>query len=218
MELSILVIETDRICQQQMIPVSKDSSENSLHLRFSLTRTFICSAVLLVCSCFTSHGVSKELDEYEAKALLVYNFIKYTSWPEGSFDNEKSPIQIAVVGNSIFFDSFKNYQGKQVNGRTLKIVMLEMMTDFDGEHVLYLSGKWTASTKFFMKNVGLKERPILTVGESEDFVVNGGVISIINENDHLALLTNPNAAKNSQLFLSSNLVKLSRQVSTRDDN
>ncbi|MDB4642743.1 YfiR family protein, partial [Verrucomicrobia bacterium] len=76
---------------------------------------------------------------------------------------------------------------------------------------------WTASTKFFMENVGLKEKPILTVGESEDFVVNGGVISIIKENDHLALLTNPDAAKNCQLFLSSNLVKLSRQVSTRKD-
>ncbi|HCP39338.1 MAG TPA: DUF4154 domain-containing protein, partial [Verrucomicrobiales bacterium] len=76
----------------------------------------------------------------------------------------------------------------------------------------------TASTKFFIENVGLKERPILTVGESEDFVINGGIISIINENDHLALLTNPNAAKNSQLFLSNNLVKLSRQVSTHKGN
>ena len=200
-----------------MIPVSKDSSENSFHLRFTFKRIINCVVVLLVCNCFTWHGVSKDLDEYEAKALLVYNFVKYTSWPEGSFDNENSAIQIAVVGNSNFFDSFKNYQGKQVQGRALKIVMLNMITDFDGEHVLYLSGKWTASTKFFMENVGLKEKPILTVGESEDFVVNGGVISIINKNDHLALLTNPDAAKNCQLFLSNNLVKLSTQVSTRKD-
>ena len=119
-----------------MIPVSKDTSENSFHLRFTFNRIVIYFIVLLVCDCFTSHGVSEELDEYEAKALLVYNFVKYTSWPEGSFDNEKSPIQIAVVGNSNFFDSFKNYQGKQGKGRALKIVMLKMMTDFDGEHVL----------------------------------------------------------------------------------
>ena len=158
-----------------------------------------------------SHG--QELQEYEAKALLLYNFAKSTSWPEGSFEDEKSPIKVGVISDREFFTSFKKYQDKLVNGHPLIIERLETVTDFKTGHILYIQGSWTASIKFYINYLSKSNKPILTVGESLDFVLNGGMISIVHENDHLALLTNPKATKDANLFLSRNLINLSKQVS-----
>ena len=200
-----------------MTQAPTDKATQILPFLLKFTQKKWCILTLLAGLFFLNQVHSEELKEYEAKALLVYNFIKSTSWPEGSFKNKTSPIEVAVVGDQDLFKSFQPYQGKRVKGRPLKIVKLKLMTELKTEHVLYVSGKWNTSIKISLQNLSYAKKPTLTIGESEDFALNGGIISIIRKNNHLALLTNPNAAKISNLFLSRNLVKLSRQVSTLGD-
>ena len=201
-----------------MTQVFTEKVTHLFYILLTFTQRKSCFFILLT-SFITSNSVhSEELEEYQAKALLVYNFIKSTSWPEGSFKTVTSPIEIGIIGDEEFYNSFENYQGKRVKNRSLKFVKLELMTDFSKQHALYISGRWNAPIHYFLRNLSSTKKPILTIGESEDFALNGGIISIIKKNNHLALLTNPNAAKNSNLFLSRNLLKLSKQVSNIRDN
>ena len=179
--------------------------------RLNWTKHVLISLGLLFLTLSTR---SQQLQEYEARALLVYNFVKSTSWPEGSFAERHSPIVIGIVGNQDLVNAFQKFQGKLIKGRPLEFEKFEHMTDFQSGHLLYISGEWSASSKFFIDSLRKSRKPILTVGEDLNFVINGGMISIIREDKHLALLTNPNEAKSAGLFLSNNLVKLSKQVST----
>jgi hypothetical protein len=187
------------------------------HYRSSLV---MITGLLIFLCCFltTNAHQTPKLQEYEAKALLLYNFAKSTSWPEGSFKQKNSPIVVGVVGSLKIFNAFKVYNNKLANGRPLKFERLEFITDFKTGHILFITTEWTASAKLFIENLSQSKKPILTVGESQEFVLNGGMISIVQENNHLALLTNPNATKNANLFLNRNLIKLSRQISRQEDN
>jgi hypothetical protein len=67
----------------------------------------MCLLILLT-GFITSNSVhSEELEEYQAKALLVYNFIKSTSWPEGSFKRIPHPLKLRLVGDQEFLNRSK---------------------------------------------------------------------------------------------------------------
>jgi hypothetical protein len=58
-----------------------------------------------------------EAYEYEAKAALIYNFAKFTTWPEETFQDAEAPFVFAVLGNNPFGDASAAGRRKR-HGRT----------------------------------------------------------------------------------------------------
>lgn len=61
----------------------------------------------------------------------------------------------------------------------------------------------------------IKDRPILTVSETNDFCQSGGVINFIAVNNKIRFEINVEAAKRSDLIISSKLLKLSKIIKER---
>jgi hypothetical protein len=149
--------------------------------------------------------------EYQVKALFLLNFAKYVEWPADAFADATVPITIGVVGEDRFDGKLKKaVTGKTVGGRAIVVRKVDSDDDLSKCHILYIS---TPEGKQLAAVLGkVKSRPILTVGESERFTQEGGVISFVKKDEKIRLEVDLTAARAARLQLSSKLLSVADVV------
>ena len=80
-------------------------------------------------------------------------------------------------------------------------------------HVVYV-GRALVSQDTELMNI-IKDKPILTVGESELFANGGGMISFVSEPETIQFLVNLGAAEQAGLKISSRMLSLAKKVITK---
>jgi hypothetical protein len=178
---------------------------------FTLKLWALCCLYVLLCE--TQAAQKPVVQEYEAKAILVLNFARLTSWPDNSFSNKEDTINILLDGNKDFFKFFQKYQGRKIKGRAINVLTSRPSSDSTTIHIRYFQGKFSSRIKQFLRGHNDKTKPILLVGENREFTEKGGTLSIVRDKERLILYSNTSAAKRSKLYLSNNLIKLTKKVS-----
>ncbi len=130
--------------------------------------------------------------EYEAKAALLFNFIKFVRWPESAEANRRDFV-IAAPTASAFGSSLKSLDGKRVQGRTVRLV------HYDGDRLpevcdVIIVGLPTWDRLSDATRAKLTDRNVLTVSEAAEFTRHHGVLSLFLDNEHLAFDINVVAA------------------------
>jgi len=150
--------------------------------------------------------------EYLIKAAFLYNFAKFVEWPSEAFKDNLSPINLYILGSDPFGEALTSIRDKTVKGRRLSIKRVNTPEEISGCHILFVS----ASEKGDLKHVlsVLKNLAILTVSDVEKFAQRGGVINFIVVDNKIHFEINPDAAQQSGLKISSQLLKLARIVSS----
>jgi hypothetical protein len=140
--------------------------------------------------------------EYRVKAAYLYNFIKFVDWPSRA---PTGPVTICIAGRNPFGDVLtETIQGESVNGRPLQIrVVLEPDSSC---HVLFVPQGGPAAT--YLR--AARGSPLLTVGESRDFIAQGGIINFIVEDGSVRFEIDADAAERAELKISSRLLRLAR--------
>ena len=146
--------------------------------------------------------------EYQLKAAFLLNFTKFIEWPPSAFESPDAPFRICISEPDPFGDALN------------KMIAEEKI----GAHGLTVD-HWTPQASlrcqviFFpksQKNVGaaLEHLPegVLTVGENENFLREGGVIRFVIENNHVRFDVNQTAARKMGLTISSKLLNIARAV------
>lgn len=173
-----------------------------------LTAAWACVAIFLGLT-LPTEAEKPAVEEFEAKAVLVYHFAKFTSWPEGTFKTDQSPILISVYGDKGFYEVLKKYHGRLINGRPLSINYIEKMEEDPLPQILYFTGKIEAAVAYYLKE---HSTPTLTIGETKDFVEKGGILSVVRDDDHLTIYSNLKSAVETKLYLNNKLVQLTKQI------
>jgi hypothetical protein len=157
------------------------------------------------------HAIGEENLEYQVKAAFLFNFAKFIEWPPQAFDNPDSPIVIGVLGENPFSNSLRlTVDGKTINNRRLMVKQFETPTDARVCHILFISPSERRRLPLIFDT--LKGSPVLTVGESADFMNEGGVIRFVLEEDKVRFEINLEAAARAAIKLSSKLLKLARFI------
>ena len=93
-------------------------------------------SVGLLCVCLPGLA-GEEISLEKLKAAYVYNFLKFTTWPE--VNGRETPLQLCL-GNAdaSLQHAFASLQGQQVNGRTIVVRDSPIKDDAKGCHVYYL--------------------------------------------------------------------------------
>lgn len=159
-------------------------------------------------------GAEASLSEYQVKALFLVNFAKYVEWPEKAFEDTNKPFVIGVVGENNFGPHLeKAIEGKNVSGRAIQILAVEKDDDLAKCHILFVS----ASEKKHLSEIvaKVKELPVLTVGEAEPFISQGGVINFTKKEGKVRLQIDLGAARKAKLQLSSKLLSVADSVTGR---
>lgn len=151
------------------------------------------------------------LSEYQVKALFLVNFAKYVDWPASAFSDASAPIVICVTGNNNIGPGLsKAIEGKNVSGRAIQIVMVEKDEDFAKCHILFVSGSEKKRLGEILSKV--KDSPVLTVGEAEQFIAQGGIINFTKKDGKVRLQIDLDAARKAKLQLSSKLLSVADSV------
>jgi hypothetical protein len=154
--------------------------------------------------------------EYEVKAAWLLNFARFIDWPSDAFASPADPIVVGVVGKDPFGPHLeRTFAGKNVKGRTLAIKRLAADQDLKGCHILFLSSSEKKRHREILEK--LKNAPVLTVGEADELLDQGGVISFVRKEGTVRFAINLNAAQRAQLKASANLLKVALSVKGKYD-
>lgn len=149
--------------------------------------------------------------EIKVKAAFLYNFAKLTEWPTNTFTNAATPLTIGVLGNDPFGPVLEEViKGKTINGRAIGIARYENVADVGGCQLLYISAAETSHLPAILAK--LANQPILTVGDTPQFAVRGGIIGLIKHEGEIHFEINRAAAARAHLQLSSKLLRLAELV------
>jgi hypothetical protein len=163
----------------------------------------IAGLFLLVRAGAAQHG---ELD-YQVKAAFLLNFTKFTEWPATEGGSSGSAFKLCVVGEDPLGPALEQITpGETVNGRKLVVVKQ--------------AGGAAKSCQmvYFEKGEGGKEvlsgiaPGVLTVGEGDVFLREGGMIAFVRENRRVRFMVNLAAARNGMVPLSSKLLAVATAV------
>lgn len=147
-----------------------------------------------------------ELPEYRLKAVFLYNFAQFVSWPPRAFPQAQAPLVIGILGDDPFgSDLDETVRGEQVNGRPLAVRRYRKVEDVSNCHILFVSrSEVERAGQIF---ASLKGREILTVGDAETPAMRGAMIRFAMEKNKVRLKINVEAAKAAQLTISSKLLR-----------
>jgi len=148
-------------------------------------------------------------DEYRVKAAFLFHFAQLVEWPADAFDGNSGPLVLCTLEDDAFYDELENsVQGKQIGSRTIRIRHIHLSQAARGCNLLFI-GK---SDGKGLSLATLRTLPVLTVGETDDFLSSGGMIRFHFDQDRIRFDINSAAADSSHLKISSRLLLLATSV------
>lgn len=155
--------------------------------------------------------------EYQVKALFLFNFTKYVEWPSNAFAQAEASIVIGVAGEDTIGEDLKLViEDKRVNGRSLALKRVDDVNEAQTCHILFITASEAGRVSEILE--ALKNLPVLTVGETEQFLQQGGMIAMVKKDNKIRLEINLNASRRAQVTISSRLLGVADTVlgKTRD--
>lgn len=156
-------------------------------------------------------GAQAQLTARDAEAALLFNFAKHVTWPEKALP-KGATLTIAVLGENKFESKLDGFNGKVVKGHPIRVAKFRTPQDFTGAHILFCNISSIRELRSLIKNLKLKEKHVLTVGDYDGFARNGGIIQLTRRGERLAIEYNSKAAKDAKVFLSGTLVRLATRI------
>jgi hypothetical protein len=156
-------------------------------------------------------GARNEAEEYQAKAALLFNFAKLSSWPPEAFSKNDSTFVFAILGPNPFGSALELIRGKSMHGRPIEIRSYKNVDEFRPCQVLFSSPD--SLNKLRQVHPTLVETGhVLTVGQADKFAREGGILHLTFEDDHLAFIVNLGSARRAQIEISASLLNLALEV------
>ena len=176
-------------------------------------RSFLGSGLLtLACALATVTEVAAQaaVNETQAKAGFVLNFMRYVEWPERVFAARDTPLLLCVLGRDEVATALTALDGRQVQGRPIAIRRLTSQDEARSCQVLFIAESEARRLALVLRAVaGL---PVLTVSDADAFIDAGGAIGIVRGDGRLQFEVNRASLDQAQLKASSNLLKLARNL------
>ena len=173
-------------------------------VRPPLTLALALAATLLKAPLAAQQGAVEDARpvtaEYAVKAAFLYNFLKYVEWPRRS---SQEPLLLCVAGQNPFGSELEQLlEGERIDGREVRTkVILEPDSSC---HAVFMP---EGSNRGVYLRAAAKQ-PVLTIGESPDFLAEGGIINFVLDGARVRFVIDAEAAARENLRISSRLLRL----------
>jgi hypothetical protein len=155
----------------------------------------------------------RSLAEANVKAVFLFNFTKYVTWPAQSI-GERSPseIRLCVTENNSFFTLLKGaVEGEDFEGKPLVAVALDGLDSARTCQIIYVGDANSPDGKAWLNAV--RGQQVLTVGDGP--LNDDTVIAFVRDENRIRFDINRAAAAKHGLNVSSKLLRLARQLRDR---
>jgi hypothetical protein len=134
----------------------------------------------MLCLLIFPVSVQADVKEGQIKAALLFQFSRLTTFPASAFASDDAPIVIALLGDVDFKEILeKGVSGKKVGNHPVIIKSIGSAAEAKGCQILYVAAGQDTTAAL----AAVAGRPVITVGESDSFLSDGGMIRfMIDEN------------------------------------
>jgi hypothetical protein len=145
------------------------------------------------------------------KAAFIFHFAQFVDWPPGVLINTDSSLILCVFDDEPRRQEFQStIEGKAIGARVLHVRQISQSQEVQGCNILFLSRDEARRQTAILKS--LRGMPILTVGETDNFLSSGGMIRFHLDEDKIRFDINLDGAESSHLKISSRLLLLATSV------
>jgi len=176
-------------------------------------RIFLAAVVLLplFSGSWPASTQASSPNEYAVKAAFLFHFAQFVEWPDGVFQTASSPVVYCTIGEDPFQGALdETLKGKTIDARALQVRHLKDGSEAQGCHVAFIGKIGKRRVTDELANLG--SNPVLTIGETEEFVKNNGMIAFCVEENKIRFDINLQAAERANLKISSRLLALAKTV------
>lgn len=169
---------------------------------------------LVVLSLFAQRGIAPQPPpganlEYQVKAAYILNFLSFVEWPDTAFETASTPFRLCVVGSDPFGGALEGtMKGESFQGHAVVVERVAPGEAAPPCQLLFVPA--SAEAADLLRTT--VSAPILTIGESDGFLRNGGVVAFVIEQGHVRFDVNRASAERRGLKLSSRLLRVARNV------
>lgn len=151
--------------------------------------------------------VSGQSGEYQLKAVFIFNFSQFVEWPESALPSDVSPFVIGILGENPFNNYLEQIvSGEKINNHPIVIQRYTKTEDIKTCHILFIN--LADARKQEQALALLKERRILTISESNNFLQSGGMVRLFTKDNKIKFQVNVEATNAANLLVSSKLLRL----------
>jgi hypothetical protein len=156
-------------------------------------------------------ALAQIIDEYQVKAAFLYNFAKFVEWPDSAFKSGKDPMHICVLGQDPFGSALEEaVSGKTLLGRSFVVADISDPGRAAECQLLFVGSSERKRLRSIFK--AIQTGGVLTVGDTDDFAAQGGMVNLKLEGRRIRLEINLEAAGKAKLRISSKVLNLAQIV------
>ena len=144
------------------------------------------------------------------KAAFLFHFAQFTQWPPNAFNDAKAPLVFCTLGDAFQGELDQILSGQTIGNRPLRAQHLTQLQGAQGCHIIFVGADERKHIPDFLSS--LKDAPVLTVGDSEHFAVDGGMIGLYLEEDKIRFDINLTSVEHAKLTISAKLLVLAKTV------
>jgi YfiR/HmsC-like len=171
--------------------------------------------VSAICPIVFGQEVVDTRREYNVKAVTLYAFGRYVTWPNAAFEKPDSPFVIGLLGDNPFGDALDQIAAKKtIAGRPISVRQFTSPRECVDCHILFVSAAVSPEMEAQIFQV-VAGKSVLLVGESAGFAERGGIVNFYENGTNVRFELNPDKASEAQLSFDAKLLSLGTKVPSR---
>jgi len=165
--------------------------------------------VLLLCLLRGPFATAAPAGEYQIKAAYLLNFARYVEWPAARLPAAQA-LRVCVLGRDPFGGELSALEGRQVNGREVRVRQIEAADQAGECHVVFIADSEERRLAPMLRM--LASRSLLLVSDIDGFAEAGGGIGLVTEDGRVRFDINQASLQRDGLRASAQLLRLARSV------
>lgn len=161
-----------------------------------------------------SSAEPKSFTSEQVKTAYIFNFLQFIEWPGGAA--ELPSVKVAVVG--VVPDNFKEnlnkLKEKNIKTRPIEVVYFadsnSALSSSDSISLIYIMQLSESDEVTILKK--FSEKPVLTIGDGETFIKNGGMIMFTDKDQRVLFDINLAQAEKNNFRIPSRLQRIANQI------
>jgi hypothetical protein len=175
--------------------------------KFRLFCLILVSGAAGIWTAAPSVGLAQEPDEYQVKAVFLFNLAKFVEWPTEALQDGSEPISICVFGEDPFNGGLEAIVADHlINGRRIAVRHITNVRQANSCRMLFVP---SSERKRIPAIVAAIDVPgVLTVGEADALAIKGIAITFTRPGRRIGIEINLEAAELEKITISSKLLSL----------
>lgn len=196
-----------------MLRAGNNSFQETLIVRgrTSLLRAVIVCVVALSSLWARSADAQTATEEYKIKAAFVFHFAQLVDWPSDALNSADGYFDVCLLDDEPHRQELQTtLEGKPIGSQKMHVRFLDKSQKADSCKILFLSRNSGRRQGELLRT--LRGQPVLSVGDADNFLTEGGMIRLHLEQDKIRFDINVGAAELCHLKISSRLLLLATTV------